>query len=208
MRGLGPLLLGVAMLSLCACAAPVAAPQSAGPANATIYVVSHGGHTGIVVRKADVPPGLWPELRDFPSARYLEVGWGDAEYYPSPAPGLRDTLRAAFLPTDSVVHVVGIDTSVTAYFTTNEIVAIALSQAGVAGLARYIHDAFLREGEAPVSPLGPGLYGDSRFYPGRERFHLFRTCNVWTASALRAAGVPIQTDITAEGLMEIGRAHV
>lgn len=206
MRELGSFLLGAATLALCACAAPVATQAFSGPANAQIYVVSHGAHTGIVVRKADVPPGLWPELRDFPSARYLEVGWGDADYYQLADPGPWITFKAAFLPTASVVHVVGIDTSVASYFTTNEIVAIALSRDGVAGLARYIHEAYLRPGAAPVAPLRRGLYGDSRFYPGRESFHLLRTCNVWTAAALRAAGIPVRNELTGEGLMAQVRA--
>ena len=57
----------------------------------------------------------------------------------------------------------------------------------------------------PAAALGPGLYGDSRFYPAWESFHLFRTCNVWTAQALRAAGLPFRDSITMEGLMAQGR---
>jgi hypothetical protein len=45
------------------------------------------------------------------------------------------------------------------------------------------------------------LYGDSRFYPGRESFSLLRTCNVWTAQGLRDAGLPVSDAITREGLM-------
>lgn len=71
---------------------------------------------------------------------------------------------------------------------------------------RYIHDAHAREGAQPAAPLGPGLYGDSRFYPARERFHLFNTCNVWTARALRAAGLPFAPAVTAEGVMAQARA--
>jgi hypothetical protein len=53
----------------------------------------------------------------------------------------------------------------------------------------------------PVAPLAAGHYGDSRFYPGREPFHLLRTCNVWTAGALRAAGLSVRDAITLDGLM-------
>ena len=34
-----------------------------------------------------------------------------------------------------------------------------------------------------------GLYADSWFYPARGLFHLFNTCNTWTARMLSAAGV-------------------
>jgi len=206
LRKLRSFLVGAAGLALCACAAPVVTPVPSGPADATIYVVSHAGHTGIVLRKADVPAGLWPELRDFPDATYLEVGWGDAEYYPMPDPGLWTTFKAAFLPTDSVLHVVGFDTAVPRYFSGNEVVAIEVPRAAVAALARYIHDAYVRSDGAPVAAVSPGLYGDSRFYPARERFHLLRTCNVWIAGALRAAGLPAHDDITNAGLMAQARA--
>jgi hypothetical protein len=39
--------------------------------------------------------------------------------------------------------------------------------------------------------MGPGQYGDSRFYPSLENFHLFKTCNVWVAETLRAAGLDV-----------------
>jgi hypothetical protein len=70
---------------------------------------------------------------------------------------------------------------------------------------RYIHDAHERAGALPASALGPGLYGDSRFYPAGDSFHLFRTCNVRMAQALRAAGLPFRDSITMEGLMSQAR---
>jgi len=54
--------------------------------------------------------------------------------------------------------------------------------------------------------LGPGLYGRSRFYASRERFHLFKTCNVWVATALREAGLPVTPSINAGALMARLRA--
>ncbi len=38
---------------------------------------------------------------------------------------------------------------------------------------------------------GPGLYAASLFYPAVGRFHLFNTCNTWTARALAAAGFDV-----------------
>jgi uncharacterized protein (TIGR02117 family) len=194
-------------LLLCGCVAPAVVPApSRAPAVASIYLVSHGGHSGIVISRADIPEGLWPESRDFPTADYLEVGWGDRDFYQSPAPGPWITFKAAFLPTASVLHVVGFRGAPAEYFRDSEIVEIPLPRSGTEGLARYIHDAYLRAGVGATAPLGPGLYGDSRFYPGRETFHILRNCNVWTAGALRAAGLPVRDAITREGLMSQVRA--
>ena len=197
-------LLPLFLLALGACAAPLPAPpqpQGGGPAVA-VYLVAHDKHSGIAIRRADIPAGLWPESRDFPQAEYLEVGWGDRDYYYGRNQGPGGKLRAALWPNNpSVLHVVGVRGSLPQNFPASEIIEITLSRDGFDRLIRYIHDAYDRAGAPPVAPLGPGLYGDGRFYPARESFNLFRTCNVWTARGLRDAGLPVHDSITMEGLM-------
>jgi uncharacterized protein (TIGR02117 family) len=171
-----------------------------------VYLVSHGWHTGIVLRRADIPAGLWPESGDFPEADYLEVGWGDHDYYRARDPGLWTALKAVLVPTSSVLHVVGFRGPVTEYFASSEVVRLELPQRDFGRLAQYVHDAHVRDGAPAAAALGPGLYGDGRFYPARESFQLFNTCNLWTARALRAAGLPVEDAITARGLMSQVRA--
>jgi uncharacterized protein (TIGR02117 family) len=201
-------LLPLILFALGACAAPPpgpAEPQGGGPAVA-VYLVAHDKHSGIAVRRADIPTGLWPESRDFPQAEFLEVGWGDRDYYYGRNQGLVSTLRAAlWFNNPSVLHVAGVRGTLTENFPANEIIEIALSRDGFERLVRYIHDAYNRAGAPVVAPLGPGLYGDSRFYPGWESFNLLRTCNVWTARGLRGAGLPVHDSINLEGLMSQAR---
>jgi uncharacterized protein (TIGR02117 family) len=202
-------LLPLILLPLGACAAPQpnpVEPQGGGPSIA-VYLVAHDKHSGIAIRRADIPAGLLPESRDFPDADYLEVGWGEREYYYGRDQGFIGTLRAAFAPNNrSVLHVAGVRGPLTANFPASEIIEVMLSRDGFERLARYIHDAYDRGGAPVVAPLGPGLYGDSRFYPARESFNLLRTCNVWTARGLRGAGLPIDDSITMEGVMSQARA--
>ncbi len=208
LRTVIPFLLPLILLALGACAAPLpspAQPQGGGP-GATVYLVAHDKHSGIAVRRADIPAGLWPESRDFPRAEYLEVGWGDRDYYMGRDQGFWGTLRAA-LGSDnpSVLHVAGVRGPLAVNFPASEIIEVKLPRDGFERLVRYIHDAYDRAGVPTVAPLGPGLYGDSRFYPARESFNIFRTCNVWTARGLRGAGLPVQDSITMEGLMSQAR---
>lgn len=200
-------LLPLILLALGACAAPPgpADPQGGGPAVA-VYLVAHDKHSGIAVRRADIPTGLWPEKRDFPQAEYLEVGWGDRDYYYGRNQSLAGTLRAA-LGSDnpSVLHVAGVRGPLAENFPASEIIEVKLTRDGFERLVRYIHDAYDRAGAPTVAPLGPGLYGDSRFYPAWESFNLLRTCNVWTARGLRGAGLPVHDSITMEGLLSQAR---
>ena len=198
----GPLLLALILLAPGACAtAPTGpAPRPDEPA-VSIWLVTQDAHTGIAVRRADIPAGLWPESRDFPQADYLEVGWGERNYYMGRDQGFWGTLRVALGSNPSVLHVAGIRGPLPARFPASEIVELALPASGYERLIRHIHDAYDRTGAPVVAPLGPGLYGDSRFYPGRESFSLLRTCNVWTAQGLREGGLPVSDAITLEGLM-------
>jgi uncharacterized protein (TIGR02117 family) len=199
----------LAGIALGACTSPAPNPRLTqdGGSRVAIYLVAHDKHSGIAVRRADIPAGLWPEIRDFPQADYLEVGWGDRDYYYGRNQGFTDALRAAFGSNNpSVLHVVGVRGALTGNFPASEIIEVTLSRDGFEHLIRYIHDAYDRAGAPVAAPLGPGLYGDSRFYPGRETFSLQRTCNVWTARGLRGAGLPVEDSITMEGVMSQARA--
>lgn len=191
---------------LCGCTASPVAVLPQAPAETSIYLVPQGGHTGIAVRRADIPDPLWPEKRDFPHADYLEVGWGERDFYMAEAPGPWLWFKAAFFPNRSVLHLAGIRGDLAVFFPSSEIIELPLSRPALDGLLRYVDQAFARDDRAAAEPLGPGQYGDSRFYPGRETFHLLRTCNVWTAGALRAAGLPVRDAITLDGLMSQVRA--
>ncbi len=180
-------------VSCSTCAAPVSetlAPSESEPRK-TIYLVNHGWHAGIVLRCADIPDNIWPKLGNFPDMEYLEVGWGDKDYYQIPDPHLGFILKAALLPTASVLHIVGFNDHVPAYFPYSEIIRIELSSAGFERLSRTIASSFALDKAGNTTSPSPGRYGNSRFYLSRETYHLFNTCNVWTARALRTAGLPI-----------------
>jgi hypothetical protein len=38
-------------------------------------------HTGLAVRRSDIPKNVWPAKDDYPNSKYLEVGWGDDDGY-------------------------------------------------------------------------------------------------------------------------------
>lgn len=187
-----------------ACAAPKNAlfPPEAGAPSKPVYIVHNGWHASFVVRREDVPPPVWPESGDFPEATYLEVGWGDKDYYMSSRFNLWYAFKALFWPTRSVLHIVGFNEPLSAFFPESEIVQIDLAPESFARLCDTVHDSYAHDDRGRTIPLGPGRYGNSLFYLSDEKYHLFKTSNVWTARALRSAGVPVHPgrSITAGGL--------
>jgi hypothetical protein len=65
-----------------------------------------------------------------------------------------------------------------------------LSSAGFEHFSRTIASSFALDKAGNTTSPSPGLYGNSRFYLSRETYHFFNNCNVWTARALRTAGLP------------------
>ena len=176
-----------------ACAQDPAPPPRSPPspfadAALTIFVTSNGWHSSIAIARADLPAGRLPEAADFPQARFLEFGWGDGEYYPAKQTTIGMTLRAALIPTPAVVHVAGLAVAPGRRYAEAEVVPLSLDAAGVGRLVDFIDATVDRGGRARADSTGPGLYATSRFYPATGRFHLFNTCNTWTARARAAAG--------------------
>ena len=98
---------------------------------------------------------------------------------------------------------VGVYAAPERHFPGAEILEIGVAPAGLQRLLAHVRQSHELDGAGRPIKLGPGLYGHSRFYASREQFHLFKTCNVWVATALQAAGVQVTPalTLTAERLM-------
>ena len=166
-------------------------PPAGGEPAVSAWVLDHGWHTSIVARRSDVDRTLWPEVDDFPEAVFVEVAWGDREFYMTPTASSGLALKAALLASGSVLHVVGVSTPIAAYFSQSRIVELRLSRRGFDAMTRFIHDEYQRDRENRPIRLERGLYGASWFYAARSRYHLFNTCNTWVARGLSTAGLAV-----------------
>ena len=183
---------------------PVLWPPGAGAAVAEIYVVSHGYHSGIVVRRAATEElsnrqgsaALLAMVRRFPNYQWLEIGWGDEGFYRSVPDVASLTLsmavRALFRPGNhSVVHVVGLNVQPRDAFPKSDMVRINLTAEGFSRMLERLDASISRTGESGgPEDLGVGLYGPSKFFRSVETFSIFNVCNHWVARLLAAAGLP------------------
>jgi uncharacterized protein (TIGR02117 family) len=175
----------------------------AGEPAVPLWIVDHGWHTSIVVRRADVDRGRWPELDDFSDAALVEVAWGDREFYMATSPTSGLAIKAAVVTSGSVLHVVGFTAPVADSFAGSEVVAIRLSRRGFDALADFVHAEYQPGPDGAPQRLGRSLYGSGWFYAARSRYHLFNTCNTWVARALGTAGLAVEPAgvVTASDLM-------
>lgn len=193
-------LLCLALVLTCTCAACVASRpplQASSPRveptapTVRVFIVVHRWHSGVVLPRAALPRAILPEVVDFPDADYLEFGWGDRDYYQGKR-GARVMLRAALWPRPGALHVASCSGKVVTCFPYSLIVSLDMPDSALQRLSQRLSGSFQRDAQPKAAALGAGLYGDSRFYPSREKFYLLKTCNTWTARLLQAAGYPVR----------------
>lgn len=174
---------------------------------AKVWLVSNGWHTSIAIRTADATP----ELRTFaPDSRYLIIGWGGADFYmwrnmDRPL----SVLNAILLPTSSALHVIPVKSSLVEHSPNSEIIEFDVTEQGLERLRRRIKAAFKRDPNGRPTIAGQGRLPTSKFFDGTETYYFPKTCNLWAASQLRVAGVPIVVSaaIVADNLCWQGRKH-
>lgn len=159
----------------------------------TVYLVSNGVHTDLILpaiaQDLDWRPLL--PLRDFahpdPAARWIAFGMGERRVYLE-TPRWRDirarTIWAALTGGERVVHVEWIDDpAVNAR-------AIRLRPAEYRRLWSAIRAGFALDAAGlPQRIPHPGYGPNDIFYRGVGRASAINTCNVWAADRLRIAGV-------------------
>jgi len=181
---------------------PALYPPAPGAPTVQILLVHNGYHTGLVLPRAAVAElagrrgysALIAVTTRFAAFAWLEIGWGDEQFYRHvPTPGSLTVGLAlhALFATDnaSVLHVVGV-TRPRAVFTQAQLGELALSAEGFERLLAGVEATFARGADGQPHDLGPGLYGLSIFYRAVGRFHAMHVCSHWVADMLDAAGVP------------------
>lgn len=203
MKKIACLLLMLFLISSCNRPMKEIYPDDPSQRTIPVYVISHGWHTGIAIERVYLDDYL-PDHPEMPNAKYLMFGWGDGKYYPHPDPGTGLLLRAALLPTQSVIHVVGIDIPVQNYFPSSRVVRIMIHPTGTDEMTEFISSHF-ETGEAE-NPLfaADGLYQNSAFFQAKPTYFFPRTSNRWVAQALRRTGYPITPfyALTAENVIK------
>ena len=176
MHGTAARLIAVVLLGGCAHERPCEPTR-------TLYVVSHGWHSGIVVeRRALVErvPGLAAEIG---REGYVEVGWGEARFYPARDTNALMALRAVLWGNDSVLQVVPFAEPPRSYFAGSKVRELRTDEAGYASTVDAIAATF----KTSLERVAPSLYGKGWFYPAEGKFHLLNTCNDWVRRALEGA---------------------
>lgn len=150
-----------------------------------IYISSISWHTGIVVPAYTIPNSFWSPGHDYSEAPYLEIGWGEADYYPYEGFNFWYAVKSVFWPTSSVIHINPLHREIEDYYFDTEVVKIEINNEQLEELRKYITEALKLDKNGRIIPAAKGKYADSYFYNAVEKYYFPKTSNVWAARALK-----------------------
>lgn len=161
-----------------------------------IFVVSNGVHTDLVLPAQAVAKNwkiMLPDEEFKVSGNrglFVAFGWGNKDFYIN-TPSWSDlklstAVSAAFGLGSSAMHVRYL---VSRPVISDKCVPLNLSMQQYKQLVNYVEQSFCLNGNCAVKIDHPGYGANDLFFEARGKYSLFRTCNVWTNNALRAAGI-------------------
>ena len=202
-KGLAAVGLGVVAAVLSGCAGTARPTVETEPRQKTVYVVHHGTlHTGLTIRRSDIPRGHWPASADFAGSRYIEVGWGADDGYRKPlTSGI--AMKALMGDTKTVLFAEGFRQSIRDKYQNPKftVLAVDVTDAGMAQLCDHIQQTYGLDKNGEPIRLGSG------WYRARGTYSAFNTCNTWIARALRKAGCPIDDALCLTAGQLLGRVR-
>jgi uncharacterized protein (TIGR02117 family) len=169
-----------------------------GPRTRDVHLVARGWHTDVDLPADRLPAPLLALAHDFPGAAHFLFGFGERAYWTRPDPASMDAF-AALVPGPGVILVTALRVSPAAAFPAEDVVALPVTDEGLARLAAFLASELREDGE--LRRLADGPYPGSRFYATSRRYSAAYTCNTWTADALQVAG----TGVAATGVLLAGQ---
>jgi hypothetical protein len=179
----------VPLVALAGCAAATAVPPP-GPAVTSITVAHRSWHTDICLRSEDADARVAELAAGFPGARFLCIGFGERQYTVRHDHGVL-TMIGAMFPSQAALLLTALRAPPAAAFGADQVVSLAISRAGLSGLDAYLWRSTQTGADGTPTQLGNGPYVGSVYYAATGTYWGLHTCNTWTATGLRAAGLPI-----------------
>lgn len=171
----------------------------------SIYIAKNDWHVGIILEINDNLISKLNVIKEFESFNYVDIGWGDAEFYQSPGDfDLFLAAKAVLLPTPSVIRIQGYNSTLEQIINWRDYTfRIELTNIQYDKLCSFINNSFKRDSDDRLIITSEKHDGKVKFFSSKYNYHIAYTCNTWVAEALEFSGLDVKASnvVTAENLM-------
>jgi len=169
-----------------------------------IYVSKNDWHVGIILEVTENSKVQIDGLNKFNDFNYVDIGWGDAEFYQSSEDfDLYLASKAILFPTASVVRIQGYNNKIADIIKFRDYTfEILLDSSQFSSLCNFVDTSFQKDSLNQNIVSSKKYSGIIKYYHSVHKYYFANTCNTWVAEALEFAGYEINSSnvITAEEL--------
>lgn len=159
-----------------------------------IYLISNEIHTdfALPVKNDIFDWETFLDPKDFKNrpSGWIEIGWGDRQFYFEMPTRDKFSFRLAadalFSPDPAVIHVNYLDAHPEFYATAQK---VRISYKTYQKLVKELKGRFLQQQGKPILIPGKGYSTTDNFYEAEGLFSILRTCNSWTSEILGEVGL-------------------
>lgn len=173
-------------------------------AQTKIYIAKIDWHVGIILEVSEKSISKIECLSEFGEFNYVDIGWGDSEFYQSPERfDLYLATKAILIPTPSVVRIQGYNRGIEDIIEQRDFTfEILLDSLKFESLSQFINNSFKKDSLQQNIISSERFSGVIKFYHSPHKYYFANTCNTWVAEALEFSGYNINASnvITAEEL--------
>lgn len=160
----------------------------------SIYLVKANWHTGLMIPINDFTKKVLPVLSYFEGFKYVDIGWGDAEFYQSPGFNICLAAYAILPPTPSVIRIDGYKFPIERVIEWREFaIQFVLPKERFLRIADFINQSFKYNDNKEVIISSRDKEKPIIFFKSVHYYFFMRTCNTWAAEAIQSAGFEIDT---------------
>ena len=176
---------------LAGCATTPLPPPGPVVTSIAAVVADNSWHTDVCIRAEESGPALLALVKPGTAARFLCFGFGDEQYMVRHDHGTL-TLISAMLPSRGAIVVTPAPDGPAALYGAENTVDLGVSRAGADGLAAFLRASIQTDPAGNPIRLGDGPVPGRVFLAATANYDGLNTCNTWTGSALRSAGIPVK----------------
>lgn len=173
--------------------------------NTQVFLVKKNLHTGIVFSVNEKLIEYIPAVKNFSEYSYVDIGWGDEDFYQHPDPDILLGAKAILVPTSSVIRIEGKNYEINKIAERSDFcIKFNFTDEQFIKLCEFINYSFLKDEHKNFIAASQNDNNRIIFYKSGLKYHLFNTCNTWIAEAFENSGFDVSSSgvITAENLFE------
>jgi len=159
-----------------------------------VHVVEEAWHSGIVIENDEQARSVIPALNDFIWADYVDIGWGDEDFYQSPDIDYWLGAKALLINTPSVVRIAGYKGSKEPKLRrADAAMRFELNGEQYRKMLFFIARSFSSDTAGTPQTIARQANGGVIFYRSVLYYNMFNTCNTWVGKAFKQAGFDVNT---------------